>query len=92
MRIDTFNKISQMYQTSKPKRTTGSVAGSFQDSLEISQMGKDFQIAKKAVQEASDVRQDKVDAIRQQLASGTYSVTGEDMADRLVERYFDYRA
>lgn len=92
MRIDAFNKIGQMYQTGKPKKTTGKAEVSFRDSLEISQVGKDFQIAKMAVLEAPDVRMDRVEAIRQQLASGTYSVTGEELADKLVERYFDHKA
>lgn len=89
MRIDAYNKISQLYQTSKPKKTTGSGSVSKRDSLEISQVGKDYQVAKAAVQTAPDVRMDKVNAIRQQLASGTYSVSGEEIADRLVDRYFD---
>jgi len=92
MRIDALSKVSQLYQASKPKKVTKAATESFSDSLEISQIGRDFQVAKAAVQEAPDVRMDRVNAIKQQLASGTYSVTGEDIADRLVERYFDHRA
>ncbi|MCI8626792.1 MAG: flagellar biosynthesis anti-sigma factor FlgM [Lachnospiraceae bacterium] len=92
MRIDTFNKISQVYQTSKPKKTSGSVTEGSRDSLELSRAGNDFVFAKAAVQAAPDIRQDRVDAIRQQLASGTYSVSGQDIAERLVERYLDLKA
>ena len=89
MRIDTFNKISQLYQASKPRKTSGSVTES---SLELSRTGNDFRIAKAAVQAAPDIRQEKVDAIKQQLASGTYSVSGQDIAEHLVERYLDLKA
>ena len=92
MRIDALSKVSQVYQASKPKKTSGSVAGSNRDSLELSRAGSDFLVAETAVQAAPDVRQDKVDAIRQQLASGTYSVSGRDIAEHLVERYFDLKA
>lgn len=92
MRIDAFNKVSQLYQTSRPKKTVRTASEGSKDSLEISQMGKDFQIAKAAVQASPDIRQDRVDQIRSQLASGTYSVSGRDIADRLADRYFDSRA
>lgn len=92
MRIDTFNKISQLYQASKPRKTSGSVTESSRDSLELSRAGNDFRIAKAAVQAAPDIRQEKVDAIKQQLASGTYSVSGQDIAEHLVERYLDLKA
>jgi len=92
MRIESLGKINQVYRTDNVKKKSGTVSEKSRDSLEISQMGKVFHLAKKAVQAAPDIRQDKVDQIRQQMANGTYSVTGREIADKLVDYYFDYKA
>ena len=87
MRIDAYNQINQIYQASKPKTVskTGSVYGT--DKVEISQFGKDYQIAKQAVANASDVREDKVAEMKSKIASGSYDVSAEDFAAKLAEKY-----
>ena len=89
MRIDAFNKINQLYQTNKTKQTmkTGNV--SKKDSVEISQVGRDYQIAKQAVAAAPDIREDKVKEIKDKIASGTYNVSAEELAEKMIENYFD---
>jgi negative regulator of flagellin synthesis FlgM len=37
-----------------------------------------------SVQEDDETRRQKVDAIRQQLASGTYNISGKDVADKIL--------
>lgn len=87
MRIDAYNQVSQLYKTnSKPKvQQTGNLSGS--DKVEISSFGKDIQIAKQAVKNASDVREDKVAEIKNSIAKGTYNVSYEDFAEKLVQRF-----
>lgn len=89
MRIDAMNKVSQIYQANSTKKTgkTSSVSSNT-DRLEISQAGKDFQIAKQAVALTADVRQEKVDALKQQMASGNYNVNDDDLAEKLLGDYF----
>ncbi len=89
MRIDAFNKISQLYQTNSVKNTSKTKSGSFSDKLEISQMGKDYQVAKQIVAQTPDVREDKVNEIRQRMEAGTYDVSSGELAQKLVEAYFD---
>ena len=36
-----------------------------------------------------DIRMDKVNDIKRRMESGTYNVTGEEVANKLVENYFD---
>lgn len=87
MRIDAYNQISQIYQTTE-RRTVGkknSVYGS--DKVEISQFGKDYQIAKQAVAAAPDVRADKVADIKAKINAGSYEVSSEDFAAKLAEKY-----
>lgn len=89
MRIDAFNKVSQVYNTSKTtnvKKTTGS---NFSDKLEISQTGKDYRVAKNIVAQTPDVREDKIADIKNRMESGTYDVNMQEVADKLVNRYFD---
>jgi negative regulator of flagellin synthesis FlgM len=85
MRIDAYNAVSQIYHSS----TVSSVnkkreVASYSDKLEISQSAKDYQTAKEAVSAVSDVREDKVAYIKEQMASGKYSVSSEAVADKIL--------
>ena len=89
MRIDAFNQVTQLYKTNSTKKTYKTSNAQAADKLEISQIGRDYQIAKNAVAAAPDVRADKVNAIKQQLASGTYNVSMEEVADKLINSSFN---
>ena len=88
MRIDAFNQVSQLYRSNGTKKINKTGTTMATDKVEISQIGKDFQIAKQAVSQVSDIREDRVSAIREQMASGTYNVSMEDVADKLLGSYF----
>jgi negative regulator of flagellin synthesis FlgM len=88
MRIDAFNKISELYKTSSVKNTSKTKGTSFSDTLEISQTGKDYQVAKQVIARTPDVREDKINEIKQRMEAGTYNVTIQDAADKLVDQYF----
>ena len=49
MRIDAFNKVSQLYQAYSTKKFAKSSSTQPKDSVEISQAGTDYQLAKTAV-------------------------------------------
>jgi len=89
MRIDAFNKVSQLYQTNSTKKVANPNSMRTSDKLEISQIGKDIQVAKTAVASTPDIREAKVNDIKQQIASGTYNVQMDDVADKLLDSYFD---
>jgi negative regulator of flagellin synthesis FlgM len=57
------------------------------DEVQLSSFGRDYQIAKKAVAEASDIREDKVAEMKQKLASDNYQVDTGDFASKLLEKY-----
>lgn len=86
MRIDAYMQVNQLYQARKPRAAAKSSHNSTTDSLEISSIGKDYQIAKKAVSEASDVREEKVQDIMDRMKAGTYNVSIEDVAENLADR------
>lgn len=92
MRIDAINKVSQLYQSSGANKTTKSDKLSTCDKYEMSEVGKNYQIAKQAVATKPDVREEMVNDIKNRIATGTYSFDSEEVADMLVERYFDTKA
>ena len=88
MRVDAYNQVAHLYgvqQTTKVQKTNGT--GSTSDQVSISQAGRDYQVAKKAVSEASDIREDKVAQLKNMVESGQYQVSGDDFASRLLEKY-----
>ncbi|MEY8333016.1 flagellar biosynthesis anti-sigma factor FlgM [Lachnospiraceae bacterium 47-T17] len=88
MRIDAYNQVAAIYKSSKPARTNAAKkTGSFQDQLQISQTGRDYQIAKQAVANASDIREDKVAELKTKVDSGNYKVDAGDFASKLLEKY-----
>jgi negative regulator of flagellin synthesis FlgM len=99
MRIDAYNKINQMQSVSKVNKVSnkGTVSQGT-DKVEISQAGMDYQVAKQAVKEASDIRYDLVNDIDysikriSDLISDTsqYSSELEDLSSRINELYYDF--
>ncbi|MDD5934725.1 MAG: flagellar biosynthesis anti-sigma factor FlgM [Clostridiales bacterium] len=89
MRIDAFNKVSQLYQQNSTQKVMKSNAVSKRDRVEISQLGKDIQVAKQVVAQAPDIRQDKVNEIKQRMASGKYNVSTEEIADKMIKDFFE---
>lgn len=85
MRIDAYNAISQVYQANATSKvnSTGKVA-SANDKFDISDTAKTYSVAKTAVAGSSDVREDKIADIKARIAAGTYAVSAEDVADKIV--------
>lgn len=89
MRIDAYNKITQVYQTNKIQKTASTSSVTGKDKLEISSTAKDFQTAKSALSQTPDVRSEKVAEIKSQIQSGTYNVSMEEVASHILDRYFE---
>ena len=87
MRIQSYIQVQQMYNTQKPNRTQKSTQTSFSDKLQISTMGKDIQTAKAALANTSDIREDKIADIKSAIKDGSYEISNESFADKLLERF-----
>ena len=91
MRIDAYNQVAQVYgtqsvnKTSKAQSAYGVAQSS--DQLSISQTARDYQVAKAAVSEASDIREDKVAQLKAMVDSGSYTVSEDDFASKLLAKY-----
>ena len=88
MRIDAYAQEQQLYQTKKVQKAEPAKKGGFSDQLQISNMGKDLQVAKSAVAQAPDVRADVVASLKEQINNGTYQVSGESFAEKVLEKYY----
>ena len=85
MRIEAYNAVSQIYQTNKATGVKrGSEAYTQSDKIEFSDVAKTYQTAKAAVAAAPDVRADKIAEIKAQMAAGTYNISSQLVADKLV--------
>ena len=87
MRIQSYIQVQQLYNTQKPNRTQKSTQTSFSDKLQISTMGKDIQTAKAALANTSDIREDKIADIKSAIKDGSYEISNESFADKLLERF-----
>ena len=87
MRIDAYNRVQQLYSKTSTTNLKKEKTRNFSDRLEISNMGKDIQVAKQAVKNSPDIREDVVASIKERLNAGTYQVNTDEFADKLFERY-----
>ncbi len=87
MRIESYIQVQQLYKANKPNKADNTKASNFSDKLQISMLGKDIQTAKQALAATSDIREDRIAALRTEIQNGTYEVSGESFADKLLEKY-----
>ena len=88
MRIEAYNQVAQLYNKNKTVKTQkADVTSATRDEVQISSFGRDYQIAKQAVAEASDIREDRVAQLKESVNSGNYNVDVNDFANRLLQKY-----
>lgn len=85
MKINPYIQMQQVYNTKKvgTVRKAGNVGRT--DDVVISNFGKEIQVAKQAVANAPDIRTDITEPIRAAVNNGTYEVSGESFADKLMK-------
>lgn len=54
------------------------------DNVKISEVGKDYAVAQKALKNVPDVRQDRIDEVRAKMEKGDYEVKGDEIADKIL--------
>ena len=91
MRIEAYNQVNQIYQQQKINKTDKSGKVGRTDQVQISSFGKDIQALKSAVAESPDIRSELAEPLKQQIQNGTYDVSNEDFASKLLEKYDAWR-
>lgn len=87
MRIDAYNQVNQIYKTNNKVKTQKTSKTSKRDKVELSSFGKAYQVAKQAVDNAPDVREDKIADIKARIDNGTYDVSAESFADKILSKF-----
>ncbi|MDD6148269.1 MAG: flagellar biosynthesis anti-sigma factor FlgM [Lachnospiraceae bacterium] len=89
MRIDAYNQVAQIYGTKRTaKVNTTQQVSMGRDQVQISSnLGRDLKVAKQAVSDASDIREDKVAELKARYASDNYQVDTGDFASKLLEKF-----
>ena len=87
MRIDAYTQVQQLYSSTKSQKVQKGSKTNFKDQLQISNKGKDIQIAKQAVANAADIREDVTAPLKAAVNAGTYQVNPDNFAERLFEKY-----
>ena len=87
MRIENIQSVAQLYDKKNVVKSNKAISTDSSDQLEISQAGRDFQIAKKAVSASPDVREGLVNDIKSRIENGSYEVSARDFAEKVIERY-----
>lgn len=86
MRVEAYSAVSRIYQKGAAAAVKkSSSTASYSDKLEISRSARDYQVAKEAVNNASDIREDKVALIKAKMASGSYNVSAEAVAQKMLD-------
>lgn len=89
MRIESYIQMQQLYPAKNTAKTTGNKpVSSFSDKLQISSKGKDISVAKQALASTPDIREDLVSSIKERVQNGTYEVSGEAFADKVLGNFY----
>lgn len=91
MRIEAYTQVQQVYNAKKAANIKSKSSAGRSDEVQISSIGKDIQNAKQSVAGASDIREDVIAPIRERLKAGTYEVSVESFADKLMKQYEEMR-
>ncbi len=67
----------------KTEREGNAVAGS--DNVRLSAKARELQEARKAVEATPELRKEKVEELKDRIASGSYNVKGEEIADAIIK-------
>lgn len=88
MRIEAYTQVQNVYQAQKARQAqkTNNVSRPT-DNFSMSSIGKDIQTAKAALANSADIREDVTAPIKAQIQSGTYSVSNESFADKLLAKF-----
>ncbi len=91
MRVEAYNQIMQVYGAQKLKKANAAKAAAYgKDAVEFSGRGLDLQTAKAAVADAADVREELTAPLKEQIENGTYEVSDESFADKLMAKIEQY--
>ena len=90
MKINQISQIAKVYGPSSVNKVTSKdVNIKTKDNLKISETAKYFQLAYKAAKDSPDIRTEKVENLKARIDSGTYNISAEEVAKKMIPGIFD---
>lgn len=86
MRIDGLPQVTGIYTNDKKVSRVENLNNvqNIKDNVKISEVGKDYAIAQKALKDIPDVRQDRIEEVKAKIEKGEENVKGEDIATKIL--------
>lgn len=87
MRIDGLPQVTGIYTNDKKVSRVENLNNveNIKDNVKISEVGKDYAIAQKALKDIPDVRQDRIEEVKAKMEKGEMeNVKGEDIATKIL--------
>jgi negative regulator of flagellin synthesis FlgM len=81
--LKVYNQKTQTRRIDDVKKA-GSVMGS--DKVTLSTEGREIQAIRQKIAESPEVREAKVAELREAIKTGTYNVSGEEIAEKMLSR------
>ena len=86
----TINNVYEAYKTynvngAGRQRRAETAEKRSQDTFSLSVQAEDYQLARKAVSNLPDIRQEKVSSLQSQITNGSYTVSAAMVADRILQ-------
>jgi negative regulator of flagellin synthesis FlgM len=82
-----LNNGTQRIESPQPAEKSAKSGGATVETnrLELSVRGREIAHLNELIQSTPDVREDKVEQVRQQLENGTYNVKAERIAEKIIK-------
>lgn len=77
---------AQQSKVSAPGRKEAIKPAGKMDELVLSNQGQTIRLATQAIRETPDIRSEKVNELKEAIKTGTYNVSGEEVAEKLLGR------
>lgn len=91
MRIEAYSQVQKVYEAKKAVKAQARGNAGASDKFLISGIGRDIQVAKQALAGTGDIREDVTASIKSRVQSGTYDVSTESFADKLLQKFEEMR-
>ena len=86
MRIDAVNRIHDVYNAQMGMVTKNTEKAQSRDEVNLSNQAKDFVSIKKMIDHTDSVREAKIQEIKEKMENGTYDVTAEQVASKILSK------
>lgn len=82
---DLVQRIQQEKKELEDRKSSVSSKGSGEEKVEISGQARDIQRVKAAIAELPEVRQEKIEELKQLIQEGRYEMDMDKLADRILD-------